>query len=157
MNKGGDAQILLVSWFLRSWRGSLGDWGAVALVVRPVLEPEWAWMCHRPDLPLSELLLDALASLDFKMSLSEWVSDSPFSNFFTASASTGLSELLFLEPNLFSISYFEIFQTSFSIWPPNSLFSCIDDHPKNWHELNKVFLLAIRAIEKPVLGILPCD
>ena len=81
---------------LRSWRGSLGDWGAVALVVRPVLEPEWAWMCHRPDLPLSELLLDALASPDFKMSLSEWVSDSPFSNF-TASASTGLSELFLNE------------------------------------------------------------
>ena len=34
--------------------------------------------------------LDALASLDFKLSVSQWVSNSPFS----ASASTGLSDYL---------------------------------------------------------------
>ena len=38
--------------------------------------------------------LDALASLDFKLSVTESVSDSPF---FTASASTGLSELFIMD------------------------------------------------------------
>ena len=36
--------------------------------------------------------LDALASLDLKLSVSQWVSNSPFSSI-KASASTGLSEL----------------------------------------------------------------
>ena len=39
------------------------------------------------------LFLDALASLDFKLSVSQSLSDSPFSSNFTASASTGLSDL----------------------------------------------------------------
>ena len=40
----------------------------------------------------SETFLDALASLDFKLSVTQSLSDSPFSSI-KASASTGLSEL----------------------------------------------------------------
>ena len=39
--------------------------------------------------------LDALASLDFKLSVSQSLSDSPFSSI-KASASTGLSELFYM-------------------------------------------------------------
>ena len=50
--------------------------------------------------------LDALASLDLKLSLSQWVSDSPFSSI-KASASTGLSELLLQDPFEPLSSHFE--------------------------------------------------
>ena len=42
-----------------------------------------------------EIFLDALASLDFKLSVSQSLSDSPFSSI-KASASTGLSELFYM-------------------------------------------------------------
>ena len=43
--------------------------------------------------PHRSAFLDALASLDFKLSVSESVSNICFSDYFTASASTGLLEL----------------------------------------------------------------
>ena len=43
----------------------------------------------------AEVLLDALASLDFKLSVTEWVSEWVIDIFFTASASSGLSDLFF--------------------------------------------------------------
>ena len=49
--------------------------------------------------------LDALASLDFKLSVSQWVSQC-FTVFFTASASTGLSDLFLIDlPILWSFDF----------------------------------------------------